>query len=549
MGFRCKNCGGNIVFDIDSQSMKCQHCGSKIRPEQFEVENSSSGEDISGRELKMFTCRDCGAELQGTDESQVGFCPYCGGQSLLQSAQVGKAEPERIIPFQVSKERCKQLFLDKTRPVPYLPKDMKNADYLDSFTGIYMPYYEYDLEVGTSCIFGKIITESTSEYDKYDLYTIDLETDGDYCGVPFDASKYFDDEIAASLVPFDIDKERPFRPAYLSGFYADAATVPAELYYQDAEKLACKDIVDEVSLHMQDRKDKMIVEPKTSTIKTHARGYHLAMFPYWFLTWRRKNRVAYAVVNGESGKLVSDLPVDMKSFSFWCAAIAVILFAVLEMFVQPTTMITSVLSLAAGVLMAHTIHKSTKSILDRQTHANDKGWTGIQKTEDEPVKKKRRTAGKASENRPAKKKESKPLIDWSKHPKLTIATIIFMILFLQMIAALVFWLIASHIRFILYPKYISVLCVLYLVLKGKKVLDMQKQIPEKQPSISILLVAVAGIVNAAILFISPVDDFWYYLGDAAVIVTLIAASFLMLQIYNITVTRPLPRLFDREEVG
>ena len=311
MGFRCKNCGGNIVFDIDSQSMKCQHCGSKIRPEQFEVENSS-GEDISGRELKMFTCRDCGAELQGTDESQVGFCPYCGGQSLLQSAQVGKAEPERIIPFQVSKERCKQLFLDKTRPVPYLPKDMKNADYLNSFTGIYMPYYEYDLEVGTSSIFGKIITESTSEYDKYDLYTIDLETDGDYCGVPFDASKYFDDEIAASLVPFDIDKERPFRPAYLSGFYADAATVPAELYYQDAEKLACKDIVDEVSLHMQNREDKMIVEPKTSTIKTHARGYHLAMFPYWFLTWRRKNRVAYAVVNGESGKLVSDLPIDMK---------------------------------------------------------------------------------------------------------------------------------------------------------------------------------------------------------------------------------------------
>ena len=68
------------------------------------------------------------------------------------------------------------------------------------------------------------------------------------------------------------------------------------------------------------------------------------------------------------------------------------------------------------------------------------------------------------------------MIDWSKHPKLTIATIIFMILFLQMIAALVFWLIASHIRFILYPKCISVLCVLYLVLKGKKYLDMQKQI-------------------------------------------------------------------------
>ena len=117
------------------------------------------------------------------------------GRAFCSRRKSAKQNPERIIPFQVSKERCERLFLDKTRPVPYLPKDMKNAGYLDSFTGIYMPYYEYDLEVGTSSIFGKIITESTSEYDKSDLYTIDLETDGDYCGVPFDASKYFDDEI------------------------------------------------------------------------------------------------------------------------------------------------------------------------------------------------------------------------------------------------------------------------------------------------------------------------------------------------------------------
>ena len=85
MGFRCVNCGGNIVFDIDSQSMKCQHCGSMISPDQFEVRNSSTGEDISESELTLFTCGSCGAQLHGTEESQVGFCPYCGGQSLLQS--------------------------------------------------------------------------------------------------------------------------------------------------------------------------------------------------------------------------------------------------------------------------------------------------------------------------------------------------------------------------------------------------------------------------------------------------------------------------------
>ena len=141
MGFRCVNCGGNIVFDIDSQSMKCQHCGSMISPDRFEVRNSSTGEEISESELTLFTCGSCGAQLHGTEESQVGFCPYCGGQSLLQSKKDGKSMPERIIPFQVSKERCSSLFTDYTKKVRYLPKELRNAAYLKSFTGIYMPYY------------------------------------------------------------------------------------------------------------------------------------------------------------------------------------------------------------------------------------------------------------------------------------------------------------------------------------------------------------------------------------------------------------------------
>ena len=246
MGFRCVNCGGNIVFDIDSQSMKCQHCGSMISPDQFEVRNSSTGEDISESELTLFTCGSCGAQLHGTEESQVGFCPYCGGQSLLQSKKDGKSMPERIIPFQVSKERCSSLFADYTKKVRYLPKELRNAAYLKSFTGIYMPYYEYDVELGASHIVGTKTVKSTSKYDLVNTYSIDASVDGDYCGVPYDASKYYDDEIAARVLPFDMKKEQPFRPAYLSGFYADASTVPAETYYEDAEKTASSDIVEEV---------------------------------------------------------------------------------------------------------------------------------------------------------------------------------------------------------------------------------------------------------------------------------------------------------------
>ena len=48
MGFRCANCGGNILFDVDSQSMKCQHCGTMIPPDQFDVRNTSTEERVDG---------------------------------------------------------------------------------------------------------------------------------------------------------------------------------------------------------------------------------------------------------------------------------------------------------------------------------------------------------------------------------------------------------------------------------------------------------------------------------------------------------------------
>ena len=189
---------------------------------------------------------------------------------------------------------------------------------------------------------------------------------GQYCGVPDDARKYYDDGSAARVLPFDMKKERTFRPAYLAGFYADASTVPAETYYQDAEKTASDDIVAEVAKRVL-KQDRIEVQKNSSHVEAHTRGHHGTMFPLWFLTWRKNDRVVYVVVNGESGKVVSDLPVDMKAFSLGCAVIAAVVFLVLELLVQPTPLLTSLVSLVAAGLMTWSIRTSTKQIFEKQT--------------------------------------------------------------------------------------------------------------------------------------------------------------------------------------
>lgn len=551
MGFRCANCGGNILFDVDSQSMKCQHCGTMIPPDQFDVRNTSTEERVDGAfstgesfsetasvsgtdsgngsavtSLSLFTCSSCGAELQGTEDSRVGFCPYCGGQSLLKTPAGSRDLPERLIPFQVSRDRCRDLFQKHTKKVRYLPKEMRDASHLQNFTGIYMPYYEYDVEMGASSITGTKVVESTSRYDRINTYRIDASVNGQYCGVPYDASRYYDDEIAARVLPFDMKKERPFLPAFLSGFYADASTVPAQTYYRDAEKTASDDIVAEVA-QLVKKQDGINVEKKTSRVEARTTSHHSTLFPLWFLTWRKNNRVVYAVVNGESGKVVSDLPVDMKAFALGCTGFTAILFLILELLFQPTPLITSLVSLVVGILMAASIRNSTRQIFEKETHANDKGWT-IKK---DPV---------ITEKGSVTKKPDKNVSDFiGKH----LTTFLFVAVIL---VSVFFNTDAIGMPFV--ARLIAVGAVLFLANSLWKILGWQRSISHQQPTAAILLVTAAVILNTAIVFISPVNDAWYYMGDAVCILILIIASTIMLQIYNISTTRPLPKLFDRKEV-
>ena len=507
MGFQCKNCGGDVLFDAALQKMKCQYCGSIFAPEEYQVHNQSRKTTVDG--LTLYTCGSCGAELQGTEESQVGFCPYCGGQSMLQTSSDSRNETEYIVPFQVTREKCAELFQAHTKHVRYLPKALKDAAHLQSFTGIYMPYYEYDVELGQSQIKGKKTVESNSRYEIINTYQIDAEVSGDYCGVPYDASRYLDDEIAARVLPFDKNRERPFEASYLSGFYADASTVSPETYSQDAAAQASRDILAEVSDRVN-ADEGIRVDTEASSIDTRTRGFHRSLMPLWFLTWRSEDRVAYAVVNGDSGKVVTDLPVDMRSFTIGCAVIAAVLFAVLELFFQPTPVLTSALSILAAVLMAFSVRSSTKRIYEKQTHANDKGWTGDA----------------------APKKKS----------KLGILTLLAIVLgVVGVLAAL-----GSNDN--MPAKLVGAVGVFLTLLVTRKVLNWQSEIPEKQPMLAILLVLGAVLINAAVVFISPVSDLWYYLGDAVCILILVLASVVMMRVYNIGTMRPLPKLFDRKEV-
>lgn len=564
MAFRCMDCNGSMVFDIASQEMKCLHCGSTCAPAAFRVRDTAAttqretekqaldcphclallseearengscpycGGTLPGDEevlskaedLAVFLCQNCGAELEGAEDSMIAHCPYCGSQSMVRNQSREGGTVERIIPFKITRERCAELYQNFAKKIRYLPKDYKSAEHIQKFTGIYMPYYEYDSSFGEATLTGTKTVEEHARYDVINTYSIPAQIQGEYLrGAPFDASKYLDDEISQRSMPFDTTLEVDFHPAYLAGFYADASTVSPELYLTDACAQTEKDMVGEIGAKVSEEHG-IQLEP-SSKIETTVTDHHSVLFPLWFLTWRKENRVAYAVINGASGKVVSDLPLDLRAFWLGCGKFALVIFLLLELLFQPTPQLTSLVSLGAALCMGAGILYSTKTVYDKQMHVHDKGWNNGASVQPHPPK----------EKKPRSEKKAgclARLLVWGG-AAIIIMAVFFSVLVERSLAAL----------------FVPVATLAFTIYAAKQVYTWQKSIEERDGSISITVLLVTVVLNSVIVYLSPASDLWYYLGDALCIVGLVLSSLGMIRIYNVGTTRPLPKLFDRNEV-
>ena len=97
MYFRCKNCGGNVVYSPEKHEMFCPFCDSEKSEERAE-----------GSSPAMTVCPNCGGEIPVEEHTSATQCPYCDSYLIFNERVEGAYEPKVIIPFQLGKETCKK---------------------------------------------------------------------------------------------------------------------------------------------------------------------------------------------------------------------------------------------------------------------------------------------------------------------------------------------------------------------------------------------------------------------------------------------------------
>ena len=303
---------------------------------------------------KIMTCPQCGATFLSTGTQTAGTCVYCRSTGAFESRMQPVPAPQHIIPFEVSKEDCVKLYTEHMRQWLFAPSGMRGAAQQEHFRGLYVPYWEYHItQQGESSLQGSREADGMDETLK-----LKLQIDAEYRSIFYDASEPFDDRIAEQIAPFYDDGLEPFSPEYLSGNYVAVADVAAGVYERSAKDYANAVAVGSLPL-MEGYKELTRQTPVRFSLPeegeradtlfhTRLTGTRQAMFPVWFLTWRRRNRVSYAVMNAQTGSLFADHPADLLRFSGLSAIFALPLFILLMLLPQLSARAMLAVSLVFG---------------------------------------------------------------------------------------------------------------------------------------------------------------------------------------------------------
>lgn len=334
LNYKCPNCTAALVFDSKTQKMKCEYCEGEFSVEDLEAlkEDELSQEQIPQEEsgwdnfrpeewqscdmegMRIWNCSSCGAEIVAEETLGSMKCPYCDNAMIMPEQFGGMYLPDYIIPFKKSKKEAMEALKAYYSGKPLLPKIFKDENHMEEIKPVYVPFWLFDLGVSAKFRYEgvKIHTYKKGEY-RYTVsrfYEIMRKGSMKFQRIPVDGSRRIDDTTMEAIEPYDYKELEEFKISYLSGYLANKYDVePDELTNRVHERI-------QQSVRNFFRESVMgydTVLTKKEQVYIQEKGaVKYALLPVWFLNTKWNGKMYSFAMNGQTGRLIGDLPVGKE---------------------------------------------------------------------------------------------------------------------------------------------------------------------------------------------------------------------------------------------
>lgn len=323
---KCPSCGAPILYSATTHNWKCDYCKSEFSLEEMKKYNNASSDinnDNTGVEKVVkqndekvnyvtYLCKNCNAEIIADENTASTFCIYCGNTAIIKEKLSGEFAPSQIIPFKKDKKFAIEAFKSLKKGRPFIPKEFINEKNIEKITGVYIPFWLYNVLVG-----GEIKAKSTHvtswrsgdySYTKTDIYAMDSVGEMTFTKVPVDGSTRFENDIMNAIEPFDYNELEKYNHAYLSGFLAEKYDIDSDTAFEDANKRTIKSTTDKMLSDMRVPGVKVITENTLAATKTST---EYVLLPVWLVNVKYNNKYYLFAMNGQTGEFVGNIPINI----------------------------------------------------------------------------------------------------------------------------------------------------------------------------------------------------------------------------------------------
>lgn len=261
----------------------------------------------------LYTCPSCGAQIVTDATTAATFCYYCHNPVVLSGRLEGSYHPDFVIPFQMDRKKAQEVFSQWIAKKRFVPREFYSPKQIETMTGVYFPYWLFSCKVeaalqgqGTSV---RTWSAGNLRYTETKIYDIARQGTVDVNNVARNALKKANRRLVDGVQPFEIGEMQNFSMGYLSGFMAENRDMERAAFEMEVSQ-EVRDFAVSGLKSQGNSYNRVQITNQRADISEGSWQY--ALLPVWTLTYKdRKNgKIYYFAMNGQSGKVCGELPVD-----------------------------------------------------------------------------------------------------------------------------------------------------------------------------------------------------------------------------------------------
>lgn len=346
--YKCPCCNAPLNFSAASGKMKCEYCDSELDIEAVRefneaekqaetAKNGSSADSIPAYaetrwdddDMNVYSCPFCGARIVAEANAAASTCPYCDNPMLFEDKLSGAFKPDVLIPFKVTKEEAEAALKRFYEKKFFLPKSFKTESRLQKIKGVYVPFWIYDCNADARFSYDAVRIRTWSDaryvYTKTSHYLAERRAKILFEKIPADGSSKADDAYMESIEPYRYEDMVSFDKAYLSGFLADKYDVASAEMQPRVEARISKSAADYLRSTVSGYDS---VSEKSRSLDYSNTTTRYGLFPVWMLNTSYKGKLYSFAMNGQTGKMVGNMPCEIwKYWATFAAIVAAVMLA------------------------------------------------------------------------------------------------------------------------------------------------------------------------------------------------------------------------------